>query len=182
MANFKKTFKEVFTKELQEKLNIKNVMAVPRITKIVINMSLKEFLQDKKNLEKAKEDLGVISGQKPKVTRARLSIATFKLREGEEIGLMTTLRGKRMYDFLEKLVKMVFPRVKDFSGVDLKANDGRGNITIGFSEHTVFSEIDPGKVDKIRSLQVTLVTNCKKSEDLKILLETLGFKFKKDIF
>ena len=111
---FKKNFEEKITKELKEKLKVKSVMAVPRVTKIVVNMSSKEFLKDKKNIERALEELTQITGQKPRIAKARISIATFKLREGDKIGMSVTLRGQRMYDFLEKLIKIVFPRVKDF--------------------------------------------------------------------
>ena len=138
MNNFKKQFEEKIRKDLKEKLGYKSVMAVPKVEKIVINTSMRSFLQDKKSLERAAEELSVITGQKARIASARTSIATFKLREGDKIGLSVTLRGKRMYDFLEKLVAVVFPRVKDFSGIDLKAFDGRGNISVGFSEQIVF--------------------------------------------
>ena len=177
---FKKNFEEKITKELKEKLKVKSVMAVPRVTKIVVNMSSREFLKDRKNIDKALEDLTLITGQKPKIAKARVSIATFKLREGDKIGLSVTLRGQRMYDFLEKLVKIVFPRVKDFNGVDLKAFDGRGNISVGFNEQLVFPEIDSGKVDALRSLQVTIVTNAGKDESAKMLLEAIGMPFVKE--
>ena len=179
MANFKKTFEEEIVKKLQSKLDIKNPMAVPRLTKIVVNESTKEFLSDKKNMEKAREELSLITGQAPKTAKARVSVATFKLREGDQIGLSVTLRGKRMYDFFEKLVTIVFPRVKDFNGISDKAFDGRGNLSIGFTESTVFLEIDPGKVDRVRSLQITLVTNAGDNNKAKILLEEMGFPFKK---
>lgn len=177
---FKKNFEEKTTKELMTKLKVKSVMAVPRVVKINVNMSSREFLKDRKNIDRAIEDMVLITGQKPKVSKARISIASFKLREGDKIGLSTTLRGKRMYDFLEKLVKIVFPRVKDFSGVPLKAFDGRGNITVGFDEQLVFPEIDSGKVDTLRSLQVTIVTNAKNDEDAKALLEAIGMPFVKE--
>ncbi|PIT88878.1 MAG: 50S ribosomal protein L5 [Candidatus Levybacteria bacterium CG10_big_fil_rev_8_21_14_0_10_36_7] len=180
MANFKQTFEKEIVKKLQDKLKIENPMAVPRLTKIVINESTKEFLSDKKNMEKAREELALISGQKPKTAKARISVATFKLRAGDEIGLSVTLRGKRMYDFFEKLVTIVFPRVKDFTGIDDKAFDGRGNLSIGFTESTVFLEIDPGKVDKVRSLQMTLVTNAGDNKKAKTLFEEMGFPFKKE--
>jgi large subunit ribosomal protein L5 len=120
-----------------------------------------------------------ISGQKPKVAKAKISVATFKLREGDEIGLVVTLRGDRMYDFFEKLVTIVLPRVKDFSGVSRDSFDGYGNMTMGFSEQTVFPEIDPGKVDRIRSLQMVLVTTAKRDADGMTLLEEMGMPFKK---
>ncbi len=178
---FKKNFEEKITKELKDKLKVKSVMAVPRVTKIVVNMSSREFLKDRKNIDKAIEDLTQITGQKPRVAKARISIATFKLREGDKIGLSVTLRGKRMYDFLEKLVKIVFPRVKDFSGVPFTAFDGRGNISVGFDEQLVFPEIDSGKVDTLRSLQVTIVTNAKDDDKAKMLLEAVGMPFKKEV-
>lgn len=179
MTNYKDTFEKETVKALQEKLGVKNPMAVPRLKKIIVNASTKDFLADKKNMERAREDLSLITGQNPKVTAARISIATFKLREGDKIGLVVTLRGKRMYDFFEKLVRIVLPRVRDFSGVSPKAFDGCGNISIGFSENTVFPEIDPGKVEKIRSLQVVIVTNAKNDEQGKLLLEIMGMPFKK---
>lgn len=179
MVALKQTFVKEYIPILQEKLGIKNPMAVPRVVKIVLNTSSKEFLQDKKNIDKAREDIEIITGQAPKVTKARIAVSTFKLREGDKIGLSVTLRGRRMYDFIEKIVKIVLPRVKDFSGVDSKAFDGRGNLTIGFSEHTVFPEIEPGKVDKLRGLQITIVTNAENNQTAKILLETIGIPFKK---
>ena len=179
MSNLQDQFNKETVKKLQEKLSLKNPMAVPRLGKIIVNASTRDFLVDKKNLEKAREDLMLITGQMPKVAKARISVATFKLREGDEIGLFVTLRGKRMYDFFEKLVTIVFPRVKDFNGISDAAFDGHGNITIGFTENTVFSEIDPGKVDKIRSLQVIIVTTAKTDKEGKALLEEMGFPFKK---
>src|SRR3990167_7264553 len=174
MTNLKHKFGKEIIQKLQERLGIKNPMAVPRVVKIMVNTSMKDFLVDKKNIEKAREELTLITGQKPKTSKARISVATFKLREGDPIGLSVTLRGTRMYDFLEKLVKIVFPRVRDFSGISEKSFDGRGNLSIGFTENTVFPEIDPGKVEKIRSLQVTIVTNAKNNEKAKMLFEEIG--------
>lgn len=179
MSKFKDTFETETIKTLQEKLGVKNPMAVPRLKKIIVAASTKEFLQDKKILEKTREDLTFITGQKPRLTRARISVATFKLREGDQIGLMVTLRGKRMYDFFEKLVKIVLPRIRDFSGINDRTFDGHGNLSVGFFEHTVFPEIDPGKVDRIRSLQLTLVTSAKDNKHAKLLLEAMGMPFKK---
>lgn len=179
MSSFKQNFEKEIVPELQKKLEVNNPMAVPRLVKIVVNTSSRDFLADKKNLELAKEDLSIITGQTPRVTRARVSVATFKLREGDRIGLSVTLRGARMYDFFERLVKIVFPRVKDFSGVNGKAFDGRGNLSIGFTENIVFPEIDPGKVEKLRGLQITIVTNAGNDGRAKMLLETMGMKFKK---
>ena len=177
--SYKDTFEKEIVKKVQEKLGLPNVMAVPRLKKIVVNASSRDYLADKKNLERAAEDLGTITGQKAKIAKAKTSIATFKLREGDKIGLVVTLRGKRMYDFYEKLVKIVFPRVRDFSGVSEKFLDGHGNISVGFAENTVFPEIDPGKVEKIRSLQVVIVTSAGNDKDAKVLLEEMGMKFKK---
>ena len=179
MNTYKDTFEKETVKKVQEELGLKNVMAVPRLKKIMVNASSRDFLTDKKNLERAAEDLGTIAGQKAKIAKAKISIATFKLREGDKIGLTITLRGKRMYDFYEKLVKIVFPRVRDFNGVSSKMFDGCGNLSIGFAENTVFPEIDPGKVEKIRSLQVTIVTNAKDDNQAKVLLTAMGMPFKK---
>ena len=179
MTNLKDTFEKEIIKELQSKLGIKNPMAVPHLVKMMVNTSMKEFLQDKKNLEKTSEELALITGQKPKVSKSRVSIASFKLREGDEIGLTVTLRRGKMYDFFERLVKIIFPRMRDFSGIDERSFDGRGNLSVGFSEHTAFPEIDPGKVDKLRGLQVTIVTNAGSDGKAKALLEALGMPFKK---
>lgn len=179
MTNVKDIFKKEGKRELAQKLGIRNPMAVPQLVKIVVNASTKEFLQDRKNLEKTSEELALITGQKPKVSKSRVSIASFKLREGDEIGLTVTLRRVKMYDFFEKLVKIVFPRMRDFSGIDERSFDGRGNISIGFSENTAFPEIDPGEVDKLRSLEVTIVTSAHNNEKAKMLLENLGMPFKK---
>ena len=179
MSTYKKQFETETIKKLMDRLNIKNPMGVPKLVKIVVNTSMKDFLVDKKNLDRAREDMTLLTGQTPKLSRARISVATFKLREGDEIGLSTTLRGVRMYDFFEKLVKIVFPTVRDFTGISQKAFDGRGNLSVGFTENTVFPEIDPGKVDKIRSLQITIVTTAGNDEKAKVLLEEMGFPFKK---
>lgn len=180
MTDLQKTFKEELTKKLMDELKLKNPMAVPKITKIVVNTSTRDFLVDKKNLEKAAEDLATITGQKAKIAKAKVSVASFKLREGDKLGLVVTLRGKRMYDFYEKLVKIVFPRVRDFAGVSEKWFDGQGNLSIGFAENTVFPEIDPGKVDKIRSLQITIVTSARDNMKAKALLTAMGMPFKKN--
>ena len=180
MTNLQETFEKETIKKLMTEMGIKNPMAIPRVVKIVVNASHKDFLTDKKNIEKMREDLSLITGQKPKLSKARVSVATFKLREGDEIGMSVTLRGKRMYDFLEKLVKIVFPRVRDFNGVSARAFDGRGNLSIGFTEDTVFPEIDPGKVEKVRSLQMTIVTNAKNDDRAKAMLLAIGFPFKKE--
>ena len=150
----------------------------PKITKVVLNIGLKEAVHDKGVLEKASEQLATISGQKPKVTRAKTSIANFKVREGDPVGLAVTLRGKRRQDFVNKLVTVVLPRVRDFHGVSTKAFDKKGNYTLGLSEQIVFPEIDYAKIDKIRGLEITFVNNAGSPEAAKKLLESLGFKFK----
>lgn len=167
------------SKQLKEKLGIKNLLAVPKLSKIVINMGVRDVLTDKGNLEKQAVVMAQISGQKPKVMKAKKSISTFKLREGDEIALMVTLRGSRMYDFFEKLVSIVLPRIRDFHGVKKESFDGRGNYTLGFSESTVFPEIDPSKIDKIQGLEVIIVTTAKNNEEGLTLLETLGMPFRK---
>jgi large subunit ribosomal protein L5 len=179
MNNLEARFKKEIVKKLQQDLGIKNPMSVPSLTKIVVNMGVKDALADKKNMEKASEILAQIAGQKPKIMKAKQSISTFKLREGDEIGLVTTLRGKRMYDFYEKLVSIVFPRLRDFHGVKRESFDGKGNYTLGFVESAVFPEIDAGKVDKIQGLEITIVTTAKDNKEGLVLLEALGMPFKK---
>lgn len=165
--------------KLKEELGLKNIMAVPRLIKIVVSVGLKEALTDKKVLDTVSEQLTTITGQKPAVRKSKKSIAAFKLRAGEPIGLAVTLRGQRMSDFLEKLNTIVFPRVRDFHGISLKSFDGKGNYSVGFSEQIVFPEIDYGKIDKIRGLEVTIVTNAKDDSKGLALLKALGLPFKK---
>lgn len=155
-------------------------MAVPRIVKVVINMGLKEAKEDKKVLETVGEQLQAISGQKPKVCRAKKSIAGFKLGKGQPVGLCVTLRGERALAFLEKLFRIVLPRVRDFSGLSVAGFDGRGNYNLGISEQIVFTEIDFAKIDKTRGLQITIVTNAETDEKAKLLLEKLGMPFAKE--
>ncbi len=172
-------YKKTLRGKLQEKLGTKNIMAVPKISKIIVNMGVKDAVADKKNIEKARVILTQITGQKPKVAKAKKSIAGFKLREGEEIGLVVTLRGKRMYDFFTKLTSIVLPRLRDFRGVQRSQFDGRGNYTLGLSEHIVFPEIDLGKTDKSFGLQIVIVTTAKDNNDGLALLEILGMPFQK---
>jgi large subunit ribosomal protein L5 len=179
MSILEEKFKKEIAKDLQEKLGIKNSNAVPRLSKVVINMGIKDAVLDKKNIEKAVAVLTQITGQKPRINKAKKSIATFKLREGEEIGAMVTLRGKRMYAFYEKLVKIVFPRIRDFHGVKKEHFDGRGNYNLGFAESTVFPEIDPSKIESSQGLEITIVTTAKNNEEGIMLLEVLGMPFKK---
>lgn len=172
-------FNNELVQDLQKDLGTKNFFAVPRMKKIVINVGIKDALADKKNIDSAVDILATISGQKPKITKAKKSIATFKLREGDKIGAMVTLRGKRMYDFYEKLVGIVLPRLRDFRGVPVKSFDGRGNYSIGFSEPIVFAEIDPSKIEKNQGIEITIVTSAKNNEEARKLLTALGMPFEK---
>ncbi len=179
MTTFEEKFKKEQLPKLKEKLGIKNVFAVPKLSKILVNMGVKDAISDKKNMEKGASLLVKITGQKPKVTKAKKSISTFKLREGEEIGLVVTLRGKRMYDFFEKLTKIVLPRIRDFRGVRTTSFDGRGNYTLGFSESTVFPEIDPSTIDRIQGLEINIVTTAKDDKEGFELLSIMGMPFQK---
>ncbi|MCX6725870.1 MAG: 50S ribosomal protein L5 [Candidatus Shapirobacteria bacterium] len=177
------TLQEKYKNEINQKLakefSLDNFLAVPAVKKVVINMGLGEMARDKGLIEKATEDLRIITGQKPRINKARLSIAGFKLRKGDPVGLMVTLRGKRMYQFLEKLFRIVLPRFRDFRGVPLSGLDGQGNYNLGISEQIVFPEIDYAKVDKIRGLQITFVTSARNNQQAKRLLEELGIAFEK---
>ncbi len=179
MSTFYKQYQEVGKKKLALDLSIKNVMAIPRLGKIVINIGLGEALVNKKVIETMKAQLAAICGQKPVACVAKHDISSFKLRKGETIGLKVTLRGRRMYDFYEKLVKIVLPRLRDFRGISDKGFDGRGNFTLGLSEQIVFPEIEYNQIDKIRGLEITVVTTGKNNEEAKKLLEVLGMPFKK---
>lgn len=169
---------ETVVKEIQDEFSIKNAMAVPKLKKIVVSMGIKDALTDKKNIERAVVTLATITGQKPKVTKAKKSIATFKLREGDQIGAMVTLRGKRMYDFFVKLTSIVLPRIRDFRGVSTRSFDGKGNYSLGFSEHVVFAEIDSSKVEKAQGVEVTIVTSAPDDAQGIALLRKLGMPFK----
>ncbi|MBL7158977.1 50S ribosomal protein L5 [Candidatus Microgenomates bacterium] len=175
---FEKYKKEIAPKLMKE-MGIKNFLAVPRLQKIILNVGLGEALKDKGVINKVSEQLSAISGQKPIVTLAKKSIAGFKLRKGNPIGLKVTLRKKRMYNLFEKLVTIVLPNVKDFRGIPLKSFDGSGNYTLGIKEQTVFSELEFTKVDKIRGLEITIVTSVKDDKQGKRLLELMGMPFKK---
>jgi large subunit ribosomal protein L5 len=179
MENLSTSYNTKIKGDLQKDLGIKNINAVPRLTKVVVNMGVKDALADKKNVETAATVLGQITGQKPKITKAKKSIATFKLREGDKIGVVVTLRGKRMYDFYEKLVRIVLPRIRDFRGVSLKSFDGRGNYSLGFSETIVFPEIDQSKIEKVQGVEITIVTNARDDKEAEALLRALGMPFAK---
>ena len=162
---------------LKKEFGIDNPMAVPKIDKIVLNMGVGEAIQNVKIVEAAAEELTKIAGQRAVITRARKSIATFKLREGMPIGCRVTLRGERMYEFLDRLLNIALPRVRDFRGVPSRAFDGRGNYTLGIKDHLVFPEIDPGKVDKSKGLNVTIVTTAGSDDRARVLLRELGMPF-----
>lgn len=164
---------------LIEKFNYSSVMQAPKIDKIILNMGVGDATTNSKNLDEAVEELGLISGQKPLITKAKKSIAGFRLREGMSIGAKVTLRGERMYDFLDKLVNVALPRVRDFHGVSNKAFDGRGNYTLGIHEQLIFPEIDYDKVNRVRGLDVVIVTTAQTDEESRELLAQLGMPFAK---
>lgn len=181
VKDLKTRYEKELAAELQKKLGTKNKMAVPKVEKIVINSGIGTYLAgSKKAYGPVVENLAAISGQKPVIRKARLSVSNFKIREGDVVGVSVTLRGKRMYDFLNKLVNIVFPRVRDFRGISKKAFDGKGNYSVGFKEHTVFPEISPDDVEKIHGLQVVIKTSANNDDEGLALLETLGFPFKKN--
>jgi len=179
VPRLKKKYKEEVIPALMKKFGYKNVMEVPRIEKIVVNMGVGEAVQNIKELENAMNDLALITGQKPSVRRAKKSEAGFKLRKGMPIGAKVTLRRDMMWDFLDRLISMALPRVRDFKGLSPKSFDGRGNYNFGLEEQTVFPEIDYDKVDKIRGMNITIVTTAETDEEAKALLEALGFPFRK---
>lgn len=164
---------------LMKEFGYKNIMQVPKIQKIAVNIGLGEALQNAKAIEAATEDLRIITGQKPVVTKARKSIATYKLREGMSIGAKVTLRGQRMWDFLDRLVNIVLPRQRDFQGVSPDSFDGRGNYSVGLREQLVFPEISYDKVDKVRGLEVTIVSTAKSDEEARRLLALMGMPFRR---
>jgi large subunit ribosomal protein L5 len=178
----KTAYMDFYEKEVRpalvRKFQYKNVMQVPKLQKVVINMGLGEAIQNIKVLDSAAAEIMSISGQKPVITKAKKSIASFKLREGMPIGCMVTLRRERMYEFFQKLVTIVLPRVRDFKGISSKAFDGRGNYTIGLREQIIFPEIDYDKVDKVRGMNITIATSAKSDEEAYELLKLMGMPFK----
>jgi large subunit ribosomal protein L5 len=180
MSRLKEKYVKEVVPELMSKFGYENVMQVPKLSKIVLNISLGEAIQNPKALEGAESDLAAIAGQHPVITRARKSIAAFKLRAGMPIGMMVTLRGRRMYDFFDKLVSVVLARIRDFQGVSRDSFDGEGNYTLGMKEQVVFPEIDYDKVDKLRGLEITIVTTAANDEEGRGLLEALGMPFRKN--
>jgi len=178
MSQLKKFYEEEAVPKLVKAFDYKNIMEVPRLEKVVLNMGLGEAIQNIKLLDAAVEELKIIAGQKPVITRAKKSIAAFKLREGMPIGCMVTLRRGRMYDFFYKLVNIALPRVRDFRGISGKAFDGRGNYSLGIKEHMIFPEIDFDKIDRIKGLNISVVTSAKTDEEGKELLRILGMPFR----
>jgi large subunit ribosomal protein L5 len=179
MARLKVMYQSELAPQLMKDLQLKNVMEVPRVEKVVINFGLGEAIQNIKVLESAADQLGQIAGQKAVVTKAKKSIAQFKLREGMPIGCMVTLRRDRAYEFLDRLINVALPRVRDFKGVSPKAFDGRGNYTLGIREQIIFPEIDLEKIEKVKGLNVTIVTTARTDEEGRALLAGLGMPFRK---
>jgi len=179
MAKLHNFYKDNVVSDLQKQFGYTSVMQVPRIEKITLNMGVGEALADKKVLEHAASDMAAISGQKPMITKARRSVAGFKIREGYPIGCKVTLRGSRMWEFFERLVTIAIPRVRDFRGLNAKAFDGRGNYSMGVREQIIFPEIDYDKVDKIRGLDITITTSAKSDEEGRALLTAFNFPFRK---
>lgn len=178
MARLRDKYKNEIAGAIAKEFEIKNPTAIPKIEKIIINMGLGEASSNAKILDVAVEELRVITGQKPVVTKAKKSIAAFKLREGMNIGAMVTLRGDRMYEFLDRLISVALPRVRDFRGISGKAFDGRGNYTLGVREQLIFPEIDFNKVDKTRGMNISIVTTAKTDEQARSLLKALGMPFR----
>jgi len=179
MARLKELYTKEMLPELQKELNLKNVMEVPRVEKVVLNMGLGEAIQNIKVLESAVEELSQMTGQKAVITKAKRSIAQFKLREGMPIGCTVTLRRERAWEFLDRLINVALPRVRDFKGISPRAFDGRGNYTLGVREQIIFPELDLDKVDKVKGLNVTIVTTAKTDEQGRALLKKMGMPFRK---
>lgn len=177
-ARLRTKYKDEVVPQLMKDFGFKNIMQVPKLERIVVNMGLGEAVQNAKLIESATEELTAITGRKPIVTRAKKSIATYKLREGMPIGVMVTLRGDQMYDFLDRLVSLALPRTRDFKGTSPKAFDGRGNYTLGIKEQIIFPEINYDKIDRIKGMNVTFVTTAKNDDQGRALLRSLGMPFR----
>lgn len=180
MNVMKERYQKEISPALMKTLGLTNVMQIPRISKVVINIGMGEAMDNPKALDAAVSDLTAISGQKPVITKARKSIANFKLREGRAIGTAVTLRGDKMWAFLDRLMNIVLPRVRDFRGVSAESFDGRGNYTLGLREQIIFPEIEYDKVDKVRGMEITIVTSAPSDEQARALLQLLGMPFRKD--
>ena len=181
MNRLKERYLKEIVPALQKELNLSNVMAVPKVTKVVLNMGIKEGAGDKGVAQKVADQLSLIAGQKALITRARRAEAAFKTRKNDPIGAMATLRGERMYQFLDKLISIVLPRVRDFQGVPATAFDGRGNYSLGFKEQIVFREVDYDTIDQIRGMQVIIVTSAETDKQAKALLTLMGMPFTKSV-
>ncbi len=179
MSRLKDYYRETVVKQLQEQFGYQSVMEVPRITKITLNMGVGEALTDKKVLENAVSDMERIAGQKPVITKAKKSVAGFKVREGWPIGCKVTLRSERMYDFLDRLVSISIPRIRDFRGLNPKSFDGQGNYSMGIKEQIIFPEIEFDKIDKTRGMDITITTTAKNAEESRALLAAFKFPFRK---
>jgi large subunit ribosomal protein L5 len=179
MSQLQSLYKEQVAPQLKDKFGYNNVHQIPMLKKIVLNMGLGDAIQNIKIIDSAVEELMMIAGQRPVVTRARKSIAAFKLREGMPIGCMVTLRRERMYDFFNKLVNVALPRVRDFRGISAKAFDGAGNYSLGIKEHIIFPEIDYDKIDKIKGMNISIITSAKSDEEGRELLTLMGMPFRK---
>lgn len=179
MARLKQVYKDQVVAKITEEFSYKNVMEVPKITKITLNMGVGEAIADKKLLEHAVNDLEALSGQKVVVTKARKSVAGFKIRDGYPIGCKVTLRGERMWDFFDRLVDVAIPRIRDFRGLNPKSFDGRGNYSMGVKEQIIFPEIDYDKVDRVRGMDITITTTARTDEEGRALLAAFSFPFKK---
>jgi large subunit ribosomal protein L5 len=178
MARLREKYENTLKKELMKKLKLKNIMQVPKVEKIIVNMGIGEATQNIKALDAAEADLRIITGQKPVVRKAKKSISSFRLRQGMPIGLSVTLRSDRMYEFLDRLISVVFPRIRDFRGISSKSFDGRGNYTVGLKDQLVFPEIDYNKVDKNRGMNITIVTTAKTDDEARELLKMFGMPFR----
>jgi large subunit ribosomal protein L5 len=180
LPRMKQRYREEILGKLREEFSFENVMQVPGVTKIVVNMGVGDAARDSKLIDGAIKDLMAITGQKPQVTKARKSIAQFKLREGQPIGAHVTLRGDRMWEFLDRLLSIALPRIRDFRGLSPKQFDGRGNYTFGLTEQSMFHEIDQDKIDRVRGMDITVVTTAKNDDEGRALLRHLGFPFKEN--
>ena len=178
MARLQERYQKELVSQLQNKLGRKNVLSLPRLQKIVVNMGVGKALQDKNRMEQAAEQLTQICGQKSQVTKARIAVSAFRLRKGNEIGCRVTLRGARMYEFLDRLISVALPRIRDFRGVNPKSFDGNGNYTIGLSEQMVFPEIDPDKVNFSQGMDITFVTSTRSDDEARELLRLFGMPFR----
>jgi large subunit ribosomal protein L5 len=179
MARLQKTYREKIVPELQKTLELKNVMQVPKITKITVNMGVGEAVADKKIIDNAVGDLTKLTGQKPQVSKARKAMASFKVRAGQPIGCYVTLRGARMYEFLDRLISIAIPRIRDFRGLSPRSFDGRGNYSLGIKEQIIFPEIQYDQIDQLRGMDITITTTARDNKQGKALLEAFNFPFRK---